>query len=48
MVKEHLVITFYLYIIQYNFRVVFCDSSNAFDRVWHKGLLHKLALMGIS
>ena len=28
--------------------VVFCDISNAFDRVWHKGLLHKLACMGIS
>ena len=29
-------------------RVVFCDISKAFDRVWHKGLLHKLGLMGIS
>ena len=23
-------------------RVVFCDISKAFDRVWHKGLLRKL------
>ena len=30
------------------FRVVFCDISKAFDRVWHKGLLYKLAAMGIS
>ena len=22
--------------------VVFCDISKAFNRVWHKGLLHKL------
>ena len=22
-------------------RVVFCDISKAFDRVWHKGLLFK-------
>ena len=22
-------------------RVVFCDISEAFDRVWHAGLLHK-------
>ena len=29
-------------------RVVFCDISKAFDRVWHKGLLHKLACMRIS
>ena len=29
-------------------RVEFCDISKAFDRVWHKGLLYKLAAMGIS
>lgn len=29
-------------------RVVFCDISKAFDRVWHRGLLHKLANLGIS
>lgn len=29
-------------------RVVFCDISKAFDRVWHKGLLHKLANAGFS
>ena len=28
--------------------VVFCDISKAFDRVWHKGLLHKLSHIGIS
>ena len=28
-------------------RVVFCDISKAFDRVWHKSLLYKLAAMGI-
>lgn len=28
-------------------RVVFCDISKAFDRVWHRGLLHKLASLGI-
>lgn len=27
-------------------RVVFCDISKAFDRVWHRGLLHKLAGIG--
>ena len=26
-------------------RIVFCDISKAFDRVWHKGLLYKLAAM---
>ena len=29
-------------------RVVFCDISKAFDRVWHKGLLCKLKAIGIS
>ena len=29
-------------------RFVFCDISKAFNRVWHKGLLHKLACMGNS
>lgn len=28
-------------------RVVFCDISKAFDRVWHKGLIFKLHQMGI-
>ena len=27
-------------------RVVFCDISKAFDRVWHRGLLHKLSSVG--
>lgn len=29
-------------------RVVFCDISKAFDRVWHQGLLFKLRSIGIS
>ena len=28
-------------------RVVFCDISKAFDRVWHNGLLFKLKSIGI-
>ena len=29
-------------------RAVFCDISKAFDRIWHKGLLHKLHGIGCS
>ena len=29
-------------------RVVFCDNSKAFDRVWHKGLIRKLEAAGIT
>ena len=29
-------------------RVVFCDISKAFDRVWHKGIIAKLKHYGIS
>ena len=29
-------------------RTVFCDISKAFDRVWHKCLLHKLSGIGCS
>ena len=29
-------------------RTVFCNISKAFDRVWHKGLLHKLRGIGCS
>jgi hypothetical protein len=28
-------------------RVVFCDQSKAFDKVWHEGLLYKLKTFGI-
>ena len=29
-------------------RIVYCDISRTFDRVWHKGLLFKLCSIGIS
>ena len=29
-------------------RVLFCDISKAFDRVWHKGPVHKLSCLGIT
>ena len=29
-------------------RIVFCDISKAFDKVWHKGIIYKLRAMGIS
>ena len=29
-------------------KVVFCDVSKAFDRVWHAGLVHKLRAAGIT
>ena len=29
-------------------RVIFCDISKAFDRVWHAGLIHKIRAAGIS
>ena len=29
-------------------RAVFCDTSKAFDRVWHTGLLYKLRAAGVT
>ena len=29
------------------FRIVFCDVSKAFHKVWHRGLLHKLKNYGL-
>ena len=29
-------------------RVVFCDISKAFDRVWHSGLIHRLKAAGVT
>ena len=29
-------------------RAVFLDLSKAFDRMWHKGLIHKLRCNGVS
>jgi hypothetical protein len=26
---------------------VFCDFSNAFDKVWHKGLIHNIKSYGV-
>ena len=28
-------------------RIIFCDISKAFDRVWHEGLIYKLKTLGI-
>ena len=29
-------------------RIIFCDISKAFNRVWHKGLIYKLRSAGLS
>jgi hypothetical protein len=28
-------------------KFVFCDFSKAFDKVWHKGLMHKIKSYGV-
>ena len=28
-------------------RLVFCDVTAAFDRVWHKGLIYKMYSIGV-
>ena len=32
---------------QQEIRVIFLDIKKAFDKVWHKGILHKLLMCGI-
>ena len=40
--------TFKRKVWNFKLRAVFCDISKAFDRVWHRGLLHKLSGIGCS